>query len=262
MKKTIIALTLGVCTLSSCKQSQPEPQWESIFNGKDLTGWTVKVTGYPCGENFANTFRVEDGVLKVVYDGYDEFNNRFGHIYTDKEYSYYKLRLQYRFIGEQIKGGPGWAVRNSGAMLHCPDPNTMHLDQDFPVSIEGQFLGGNGVDERPTGNICTPGTEVFIANEKYEEHCATSNSKTYHGDQWVTAEFVVYGDSLAHHIIEGDTVLTYTNMTIGGGGVSPDPGYKAGTPLGKGRIALQSESHPVEFKNIEIMDLSPLYEKK
>lgn len=262
MKKTFIAFALGMlCMCPSCKQKSEDPQWESIFNGKDLSGWTVKITGYPCGENFANTFRVEDGVMKVCYDGYDEFNERYGHIFTDKEYSYYKLRLQYRFVGDQVKGGPGWALRNSGAMLHCPDPKTMAKDQNFPVSVEAQFLGGDGVNDRPTGNVCTPGTEVYIQNEKYEGHCANATGKTYHGDQWVSMEIVVLGDSIVHHIVEGDTVISYTHLTFGGGGVSPDPGYKAGTPLKKGHISLQSESHPVEFKNIEIMDLSSLYAK-
>ncbi|MGL4228095.1 MAG: 3-keto-disaccharide hydrolase [Tannerellaceae bacterium] len=268
MKHLLMSCALAATVFSACntKQStqQDEPStkaenWIQLFNGKDLSGWTPKITGYPSGENFANTFRVEDGILKVCYDGYDEFNNRFGHLYTNKDYSHYKLRVEYRFTGDQLKGAPGWAIRNSGAMLHCPAPETMDLNQDFPVSLEAQMLGGDGVNERSTGNLCTPGTEVFIEKEQYNGHCASSTSKTYHGDQWVTMEMVMLGDSIAHHIIDGDTIITYSQMTYGGGNVSPDPGFVAGTPISKGRIALQSEGHPVEFRKVELLDLSDQY---
>ena len=256
MKKLYwIILGCCVCCLACRTESSETENWIPLFNGKNLEGWTVKITGYPCGENFANTFRVEDSVLKVSYDGYDEFNNRFGHIFTDTDYSHYKLRLEYRFTGEQASGAPGWAVRNSGAMLHCPAPETMDLYQDFPVSIEAQFLGGDGVNERTTCNVCTPGTEVVLGRNKLDGHCANSSSKTYHGDRWVAVEIVVLGDSLVHHIVEGDTVLTYSHLTLGGGGVTPDPGYREGTPLKQGRIALQSEGHPVEFRKIELLNL-------
>ena len=255
MKRTIAVFGMILFIVSCNQQTSRTEEWTQLFNGKDLDGWTVKITGYPVGENFGNTFRVEDGIMKVRYDAYDEFNERFGHIYTDKEYSHYKLRVEYRFTGDQAKGGPGWAYRNSGAMLHAQAPETMHLDQDFPVSIEAQMLGGNGTEERTTGNVCTPGTEVYIDNELYQGHCYSSDSKTYHGDQWVTIEMVVYGDSIVHHIMDGDTILSYTHLAIGGGNVSPDPGFRPG-PLTKGRIALQSESHPVEFRKIELLDLS------
>jgi len=261
MKNLLILLV--IFALAACvnsKKTEPEDikkeEWIQLFNGKDLSGWTVKVTGYPSGENFANTFRVENGILKVSYDGYDnEFKGRFGHIYTNDTYSDYKIRVEYRFTGEQIADGPGWAYRNSGIMFHSQTPESMHLDQDFPISIEAQMLGGNGADERTTGNVCTPGTEIYIDGKPYHDHCYNSNSKTYHGDEWVTLEVVVYHDSISHHIMEGDTILTYTNMAIGGGNIDPDPGIPA-EPLKKGRIALQSESHPVEFRKVELLDLS------
>lgn len=261
MKKLTFAL-LFVFALVACKQTtsssteQQSEEWVQLFNGEDLTGWTPKITGYPAGENFGNTFRVEDGVIKVSYDAYEDgFKDRFGHLFTNESYSNYKLRIEYRFTGEQVEGGAGWAYRNSGAMLHCQSPESMHIDQDFPVSIEAQMLGGDGTGERTTGNLCTPGTEVYINGEHYTAHCYSSSSKTYDGDQWVTLEMVVLGDSIVHHIMEGDTILTYTNLTVGGGNVSPTPDIPLG-PLKEGRIALQSESHPVEFRKVELLDLS------
>lgn len=247
---------VAVSAVMGCSK---EEEWIQLFNGENLDGWTVKIKGYPAGENFGNTFRVEDGTIKVRYDGYDAFNERYGHIfYTKRKFSHYKLRVEYRFVGEQVEGGPGWAYRNSGAMLHCPSPETMHVDQDFPVSIEAQMLGGNGTDERTTANVCTPGTEIYVDGEPYKGHCYSSHSKTYHGDQWVTLEMIVLGDSIVHHVMEGDTVLTYTHLTVGGGNVSPKPTIPDG-PLVEGYISLQSESHPVEFRKVELLDLSRRY---
>jgi hypothetical protein len=258
MKRIIVTITLIASIVSACNRPVTQKEeWIQLFNGHDLTGWTVKITGYPAGENFGNTFYVEDSILKVKYDAYgDDFAGRFGHLYTDKSYSHYKLRVEYRFVGEQTKGGPGWAYRNSGAMLHSQAPETLALEQDFPVSIEAQMLGGDGVNERKTANVCTPGTEVHIDGKLYTGHCYSSSSKTYHGDRWVTLEMIVLGDSIIHHVMEGDTVLTYTKPTVGGGSVNPKPNIPDG-PLSEGRIALQSESHPVEFRKVELLDLSP-----
>ena len=256
MKRTLPIVVFAALLAAGCAQNKESGKWIQLFNGKDLTGWTVKITGHPVGDNFGNTFYVENGVLKTKYDAYgDDFAGRFGHLYTNESYSHYKLRVEYRFTGEQAKGGPGWAYRNSGAMLHSQNPSTMALDQDFPVCIEAQMLGGNGSDERKTGNVCTPGTEVFIDGSPYKGHCYDSKSKTYHGDQWVTLEMIVFGDSLVHHVMDNDTILTYTKLTTGGGGVNPQPNLLAGLPLKEGRIALQSESHPVEFRRVELLDL-------
>lgn len=251
----VMLLCLAACTTKKAPQVET---WETLFNGKDLNEWTVKIKGYPAGENFANTFRVEEGLMKVRYDGYDSFDERFGHIFFHKPYSHYKLRVEYRFVGEQAPNAPGWAYRNSGAMLHCQAPETMHLDQDFPVSIEAQFLGGDNTGERPTGSVCTPGTEVSIEGEPYKGHCANSSSKTYHGDQWVTMELIVLGDSIAHHVIDGDTIMSYSHIRVGGGNVSPKPTIPEG-PLTKGYISLQSEGHPIDFRTVEILDLSGRY---
>jgi Domain of Unknown Function (DUF1080). len=246
-----ILFFLSACTGKSVKQEE----WVSLFNGKNLNGWTVKIKGYPVGENFGNTFLVEDGLLKVRYDAYDEYKDRFGHIFTKESFSSYKLRVEYRFVGDQAKKSPGWAYRNNGVMFHSQSAESMHLDQDFPVSIEAQLLGGDGKSERPTGSVCTPGTEIDIAGMHYTDHCCQAQSKTFNGDQWVNFELVVYKDSLVHHIVEGDTVMTYTNLVIGGGNVSPKPNIPFG-PLKKGHIALQSESHPTDFRKIEIMKIA------
>ena len=255
MKK--LALLLLFVSTSLLGQKASKEEWISMFNGKDLTGWTPKIRNYASGENFGNTFRVEDGKLVVRYDAYDSFNERFGHIFYKDKFSYYRIRLNYRFVGDQAINGPGWATRNSGIMIHGQAPQTMGKNQDFPVSIEVQLLGGNGKDKRTTCNLCTPGTNVEMNGKLFTPHCINSTSETYHGDQWVQAEVYVLGDSLVQHMINGQSVLSYQKPQIGGGNVSGQEvvfGTK-GQLLTEGYISLQSESHPVEFKNIEILNL-------
>jgi hypothetical protein len=249
---------------SSFTQAHAQKGWINLFNGKDLKDWNIKIAKHDYKENYANTFRVENGVMKVGYEGYTDFNQQYGHIFYKKPFSAYLLKVTYRFVGDQAKGGEGWALRNSGAMLHCQAPETMLKDQDFPISIEGQILGGDGEHERHTSNVCTPGTEIVYQGKLFTPHCLDSRSKTYHGDQWVTAEFLVLQDSVVKHIIDGEVVLEYTKPRIGGGNVANfDPKAKTdGKALTSGYISLQSESHPIEFKSVQLFDLAPYYKNK
>ena len=236
------------------------PQWIELFNGKDLADWTPKIRTHELGVNYANTFRVEDGLMKVRYDGYSQFDRQYGHIFYKQPFFYYLLTVEYRFVGEQCPGGEGWALRNSGAMLHGQDPKTMLKDQDFPISIEAQFLGGNGKDKRSTCNLCTPGTNVVMADTLFTPHCINSKSETYHGEQWVKANFIVLGDREVHHLVGMDTVISYYKPQIGGGNVAPvDPSVKInGKLIEGGYISLQSESHPIDFRRVALMDLSAI----
>lgn len=262
--KFLISICLLLLGSSLFAQRASKENWESMFNGKDLSEWTVKIRHHDAGDNFGNTFRVEDGKIVVRYDAYDKFDERFGHLFYKKQYSYYRIRLQYRFVGDQVKNGPGWAYRNSGIMIHGQSPESMGKDQDFPVSIEVQLLGGNGKDKRSTCNLCTPGTNVEMDGKLFTPHCINSKSETYHGDQWVKAEVLVLGDSMVMHYTNGKEVLSYQKPQIGGGAVSGQEIIfgKDGDLLKGGTISLQSESHPVEFKKIEILNLEGCMDPK
>jgi len=254
----IVTIVFGSASPSTAQNpSDPKTEaWIPLFNGKDLEGWTVKIRGHEPGENFANTFRVEDGMIKVGYDGYDKFNERFGHLYTNKSYSNYRLRVEYRFTGPQCPGGPGWATRNSGAMIHSQSPESMTKDQDFPVSIEVQYLGGNGKVPRHTSNVCTPGTNIVQKGKLITQHCTDSTSKTYPLETWVTAEVEVHGDGVIKHIVDGETVLEYEKPQLDDRDANARKLIQNGTLLiREGRIALQSESHPIEFRKVELLPL-------
>lgn len=212
--------------------------------------------GYDAGENFGNTFRVEDGILKVRYDAYDTFNDRFAHLFYKDTFSHYRVRFEYRIVGEQCPGGPAWGYKNTGILIHGQSPETMDKNQDFPVSIEVQLLGGDAQGERPTGNVCTPGTHIVLNNELILDHCTSSSAKTYRCDEWVKVEIEVHGNSLIRHIINGDTVMTYTQPQLD----TREAGFEklralngGKVMLSEGTICLQSESHPCDFRKVEVM---------
>lgn len=257
-----IAFLSAVTLIAACDTANKTPEsaalnpdektWIDLFNGKDLSDWTVKIAGYPAGDNALNTFYVKDGLLHASYEEYKEFENRFGHIvYNGGPYSYYELQVEYRFAGEQVNGGPEWALRNNGIMYHAQAVSEMSLAQDFPLSMEYQLLGGDGENARSTGNLCTPGTHVVIAGELRTDHCINSTSETFHGEQWVTAKLVVHGSEMAQHIINGEPVMEYNDLQL-----------DDGTPRTGGYIALQAESHPTQFRSVRLLNLEGCMDEK
>ncbi|MFT3935763.1 MAG: DUF1080 domain-containing protein [Chitinophagaceae bacterium] len=264
----------------SCKQpvnpDAAKQDWEQLFNGKDLTGWDIKIAGHDLNDNFNDNFSVKDGAIKVDYSKFKKFDNAFGHLYYKKPFSYYIIRTEYRFTGQQLEGGPSYAYLNSGVMLHSQSAASVTKNQWFPVSLELQLLASDEKEKRHNGNLCTPGTEVSMHNEPVAAHCIDSKSKNSFLNEWVTAEAIVYGDSLIHHLINGDTVLTYEKTKVGGGFVNSGMTWtsggfaadsldwikKDGTPLRSGFIALQAESHPVEFRKVELLNLEGCMDPK
>ncbi len=251
----VVLLVLSM--LASCGAGKAtEGDWVQLFNGEDLNGWIPKIRYHEPGDNYGNTFRAEDGMIKVRYDdGYDTFDDRFGHLFYKDEFSHYLLRVEYRFVGEQCPGAPGWAYRNSGLMLHGQSPESMEIDQDFPTSIEVQLLGSDSLAQRTNMNVCTPGTNVVMNNELILDHCVNSSSGLFYDDEWYTAVVEVRGNEVIRHIINGDTVLQYNQPQLD----ERDATYprlielnNGEKMLGKGTISLQSEGHPVDFRKVEL----------
>jgi hypothetical protein len=255
-----LLVTTMIAACHSAQKAQTNKNgWVSLFNGRDLNDWIVKIHHHEVGDNFGNTFRVEDSMIKVRYDQYGAFNDQFGHLYYKTPFSYYHLVVEYRFTGEWKKDAPVYTLRNSGIMFHSQDPRTMPKEQDWPISVEFQLLGGlSDGQPRTTGNMCSPGTHIVYNGQLDTRHCINSTSKTYDGDQWVRAELIVLGDSLITHIINGDTVMRYSKPQIGGEVVNRfDPRIKQdGKILSSGFIALQSEGQPIDFRKVEIKDLT------
>lgn len=252
-----LCILLSACkTANQIATNKSNENWVQLFNGTNLDGWTMKIVGHELGENFANTFRVNDGMLQVRYDGYgDNFNNRFGGLYYNRKLKNYRLKVEYRFVGETAPGAPSWGYRDSGVQFHAQDPKTMDVDQGFPVCLEYNLHGGNGTDDRPVGEICTNGTRVDIQGQQTTSYCTPANVKrTFHGDQWVTLEIEVK-DNIIRHYANGELILTYSNPVY-------NPEHDLGkqftqkglTTLRDGYISLQSNSHPIDFRRIELLE--------
>lgn len=264
----LLTLVLTLSLFFSCQtkiENNPDKEeWIALFYGSGRADWTPKFKGSEPGVNYQDRFFFNDSLIGIRYAPQDTFDSKFGHVFYKDKFSHYRLRATYRFVGEQQTGGPAWAFRNNGLMLHCQSAQSMGLEQDFPISLEMQLLGGNGTDERPTGNLCTPGTNVVMGDTLFTQHCINSSSRTYHGDQWVNVEALVLGDSLIQHIVEGQVVMEYRKPTIGGGSVN---GYdeavkKDGTPVTEGYISIQAETHPIDFKSITLLNLCGCMDKK
>ncbi|MGL4464943.1 MAG: 3-keto-disaccharide hydrolase [Planctomycetia bacterium] len=231
-------------------------KWYRLFDGKTLAGWTPKIVGEVLGEDRNQTFRVADGLLQVRYDNYSGFSDKFGHLFFNEPLSTYRLRIEYRFVSDQCKGGPDWGFRNSGVIFHAQDPELMDRDQWFPVGLEMTLLGGDGTNPRATGGLCTPGTHVVYKGNFYTVDCSGSSSKTFHGDQWVTAEIEVHGGGRIIHRINDEEVFSYEQPRY-------DPNHADAKKLipgdllalEGGMISLQSDSHPVDFRKVELMPL-------
>jgi 3-keto-disaccharide hydrolase len=256
----ICLLAVGRLPAAADWRTAPASDWQELFNGRNLDGWVVKLAHHEVGDNYGETFRVENGLIRVMYDKYSEFGARFGHLFYKQKFSHYVVSVEYRFFGEQMKGGPSYARLNSGLMIHSQAPETILKDQDWPISVEAQFLAGN----RTTMNVCTPGTEIFMHGEMVKAHCTNSTSKIYPDDAWVKVEVEVLGAERVRHIVDGQTVLEYEKPMIGGGVANGfDPAIKKdGTILEDGYIALQAESQPVEFRNVRLLNLSGCMDAK
>lgn len=229
--------------------------WVSLFNGKNLDNWIPKIAGHKSGENFGNTFRVENGILSTRYDQYDSFNNRFGAIYYDKKFTNYRLKVEYRFVGNTTKGAPSWGFRDGGIQYHCQPPATIGLDQLFPVCLEYNLLGGNGKADRPTGEICASGMYVEINGKRNTAYCTPPAVKrTFHGDQWVTAEIEVRDGKITHYV-NGEQIIQFENPRYDSAHPVAKNLITAGNDLVKdGYISLQSNSHPMDFRKIELIE--------
>jgi hypothetical protein len=263
MKTQIFAVLLAVFTgaVSAADAAAPAAEdpreWHSLFNGKDLSGWTPKFAKHPLGENVLGTFSVEDGVLKVGYDRWNKFDMQFGHLYSNQAYSHYVLRLEYRITGKALDDAPSWGKLNSGVMVHSQSPLTLKLNQAFPVSMEVQFLATGSTAGKQTGNAVSPGTHLERNGKLVTDHIIDSTSQLFPVDEWIPVEVEVRGNEEVIHRVKGVEVMRYQRPQLD----PADPDAKdllaSGSPLqlSFGHIALQAESQPIWFRNIRIKPL-------
>lgn len=252
---TALMMSVGIANAADAQVSGR--RWIPLFNGQDLNGWTVKIAGHPVGVNFADTFRVEDGMIKVSYDHYEKFGKQFGHLYTNVAYSRYILRMEYRFTGKMMADAPKYVNLNSGVMIHAQSPQSMAYDQGFPASLEVQFLADEGKGRRSTSNVCTPGTNIEMGGKLVTRHIVESSAPTFPAEAWVRIEAEVHGNDEVIYRVNGAEVLRYQRPQLDPADPTAIELLKAGAAkyLSFGHIALQAEGQPVWFRNIELMSL-------
>jgi len=242
--------------------AQKAGPWKPIFDGKTLEGWTAKIARHPVGENWHGTFIVKDGAIQVSYAGYDKFALQFGHLFYKTPFKAYRLRLSYRVLEPPLPDTPAWARGNSGVMFHSQSPESMGLNQPFPVSVEFQILGADGPGPRPTGSLCTPGVSVTLNGKRQAEHCTTSTGPTIPNGTWTKLELEVLPNGQVTERINGAVVHRYADIELDPNDPMAASDAKrliaergGALPVREGYIALQSEGHPIAFKNIEVQEL-------
>jgi hypothetical protein len=261
MKRNILVLVILMLAIlyrdgyAQSKTDQKNRKWISIFNGKNLDGWTPKITGYKAGENPLNGFRVEDGILKVDYSKFAAFNGRFGHLFYKQKLSSYILHVEYRFVGELLPDAPSYCIRNSGVMVCSQSPESMDVTENWPVSIEVQLLGCTDKLKQTTANICTPGTTISYKGSPTSEHCINASSKYYNNGEWVNLDIVVHSGKEIINMVNGDTVLVTSEPRVGGFLLPDNYPVPEGTLLQDGFIALQAEGQSIDFRNIKLQIL-------
>lgn len=258
MLALMLALPLGACARKPpVLVAEPTGQWISLFNGKDLDGWSVKIAGHDLNDNYRNTFRVENGMLKVSYDQYDRFAGRFGSIFYNMRMSHYWFRAEYRFVGKQVAGAPSWAYKNSGIQLHSQAPESMGRAQEFPVSVEFDIVGDWRFSRHPTGDVCQNGTRVMIDGAPLKGKCSKLSQVRIPGEEWVTILAEVQGGARVRQVVNGQLVVEYTDLKLEEN--DPDAqrllGSGADKSLTSGFISIQANSHPIEFRRIEVMPI-------
>jgi hypothetical protein len=254
--------------------------WVQLFNGKDLDDWVPKFEHQTLGVNQNNTFQAKNGMLDVILDQ-PYSKTGFGHLfYKKRPFSYYLLRLQFRFLSNTsafntgASGDPGgWTTQNNGAMLHSQAPATMTKDQKFPNSIEFQLIGPLGKVNNPprNANVCVPGTLISYPLEKGSDyydgnghHCTDAKyhsldyNKTLNNGTWIYSMGKVLADSEMVFYVRSRPDTAWDSVM----GFSKIRAASSKAPLKEGYITIQAEGTSTEFKTIELLDLVGCMDKK
>jgi hypothetical protein len=204
-----------VFTFISCKPKQNEP----LFNGKDLSNWTIFLKSQEANPD--TVFQVVDGTIQVS-------GQPFGYLRSKEVYSNYKLHLEYRWLSTPA---------NSGIFLHATGE-----DRIWPLCYECQLWNthagdiilmgtGMGMTVRDTAYVVVPGEKRSLVRPKFE----ASNEKP--AGEWNIVDITCDKD----------------NVEIILNGVLQNKG--TGLSASSGNICLQSEGGPMQFRNIRLDQL-------
>ncbi len=255
MKKTIIFLL--ILSLSSsllnAKKRIDNKDFVSLFNGKNWDGWYKKIRNGSVALA-DSVYQIEKGaihVFKEVPKGSEVENKKnptHGLFYTDKVYSKYILKFEYKW-GKNKANNYSQFQYDAGVYYHVSKDNI------WPTGIEYQVRYNDIKDKNHTGDVWGQKGYNWTANENNEfafeadggkpqpirgaEHLAKS-TKNFNGlnDKWNQCEIIIMGDKYAIHKLNGDIVNVITNL-----------------PFAEGKIGFQSETGEIYYRNIMIKEL-------
>ena len=227
MKKLII-VSIAVTATLSC-ESLPQRHSESLFSGRDLSGWHVDVPKMDKDPNVKSPFIVRDGLLVSL-------GKPNGHLISDAVYQDYRLEVQYRFAGK-----PG----NCGVLVHASTPRALY--GMFPKSIEVQMFHENAGDfwcivedisvpdmESRRG----PKEEWSITEGKKRRILNLTDGSENPVGEWNTMVIECFDNS----------IMVWVN------GELVNHGYDC--TAAEGQIAIQAEGSEVEFRKVQLTPIT------
>jgi len=239
----LVALTL-IAMVAGCRTSLRKARGQSLFNGRDLSGWTVKCKPE---DRMKGYWKVEDGA--IVADSMDGAKHDYLWLVSDREYSDFVLRLKF----QAFRGNPG----NSGVQIRSryddtagwldgpqvdinpPDPWRTGMIWDETRGVQHWLFPpvpkGKWVDE----TIAPPGLSFFFSDD----------SKA-----WNELEITAIGTRVKA-VLNGVVVTDYD-----GAGVLGDATHRARQVGERGHLALQIHTGDrlrIRFKDLQIRELNP-----
>ena len=269
MRMSVLSLALvGALGIAVAAGQKPADQkdWIQLFNGKNLDGWVPKIRGYDLGVNYADTFRVADGMLKASYDKYTALR---GQVRASVLHAAEILALHHRG-GVPLRRRAGAGRADLGRPQQRPDA---------PQPGRGDDGEGSGFSDLGRGAAARRPAERQAAIDGKRVHARHADLHERHDGERPLHELEV-GDvspAKAGYASRSRSAAASASRTggrtdrarvrqptIGGGEVTAfDPKVKVdGTLLTEGYIAIQGESHPTDFRKIELLNLSGCMDPK
>lgn len=236
---------------------QKEEGFTTIFNGENFDGWYLKIRSGD-DELAQKVFAIKDGMVHVFNEEFpDEYelntggNLTHGLFYTEKSYSQYILRFEYKWGTRIANNFDKWQY-DAGLYYHVIN------DRIWPTGIEYQIRYDHRHNRNHTGDFIRPGGVTFdwysTSDEKYYQHpkdggilskkkgwmlpaSPTDNHHALNGE-WNECEVIVMGDQYAIHKLNGEVV----NMAVN---LKPSAGI----------FGFQSETAEIFYRNIRIKEL-------
>ncbi len=227
MKLIILAFSLLAVAADTCHRAKPV----SLFNGTDISGWHVDVPEMDTNSSARNPFIIRNGLLVSL-------GKPNGHLVTDKEYSNYRLQVEYRFAG-----APG----NCGVLVHASTPRALY--EMFPKSIECQMQHDDAGD-----------FWCIVEDIKVDDMESRRGPK----EEWGITEgkgrrIKNLTDSSEKPLGEWNTIIIEcvgSAIKVWENGDLVNSGYDC--TANHGRIALQAEGSEVEFRKVELTPVTQL----